>query len=200
MQLSNYNLKVGNKTLLTNLNIKFKEGQINHILGRNGIGKSMFIKDLITNSKYKNEISIISSYSNIPENLKVKDILKILKNNDSYNQLYKLLNICDIDEKLLIQKLSDGQKQKIKIMTYFTENKKILILDELTNALDQKTVNEIYNFLNEYILYNKEKTIINITHNLQDLKKLNGLYYIFKDYNIFKTNVDECVKYYIGEN
>jgi len=64
------------------------------------------------------------------------------------------------------------------------ENKPIIILDEITNALDKKTVNEIYEFLNKFIKQNPRKTIINITHNLSDLSSMPGKYFIFRNYKI----------------
>ena len=46
-ELVNYNLKVGNKTLLENINLSFKSNVINHILGSNGAGKSSFAKSCV---------------------------------------------------------------------------------------------------------------------------------------------------------
>ncbi len=45
---------------------------------------------------------------------------------------------------------------------------------KLQTSLDKKTVNEIYEFLNDFIQSHQTKTIINITHNLSDLSALPG--------------------------
>ena len=46
MKLSNYTLEIGKKTLLKQTDVVFKKGEINYILGENGIGKSVFAKSL----------------------------------------------------------------------------------------------------------------------------------------------------------
>ncbi len=84
--------------------------------------------------------------------------------------------------------MSDGQKQKLKLLSFLLEDHDLIILDEVTNALDKKTVNEIYEFLNDFIQSHQTKTIINITHNLSDLSALPGKYFIFKDLQIESTN------------
>ena len=59
-------------------------------------------------------------------------------------------------------------KTKLKLLS-FSEDKSIIVLDEITNALDKQTINEIYLFLLAYIKIIL-KIILNITHNLSDLK------------------------------
>ena len=46
MKLSNYTLEIAKKTLLKQTDVVFKKGEINYILGENGIGKSVFAKSL----------------------------------------------------------------------------------------------------------------------------------------------------------
>lgn len=43
MFINNYTLKIGNRILLENTNLDFEEGEINHLLGRNGSGKSQLL-------------------------------------------------------------------------------------------------------------------------------------------------------------
>ena len=97
---------------------------------------------------------------------------------------YKILNIEDIPSRVLIKNLSDGQKQKLKFLSFLLEDNKLIVLDEVTNALDKKTVNEIYNFLNDFIKSNPSKIILNITHNLSDLSNLPGKYFNFENQKI----------------
>ena len=78
------------------------------------------------------------------------------------------LHATNISKTSLIGQLSDGQN-KTKITFFFLEDKSIIVLDEITNALDKQTINEIYLFLLAYIKIIL-KIILNITHNLSDLK------------------------------
>lgn len=199
MKLSNFNLNIENKKLLTDINVEFSEGKINHILGKNGVGKSIFAKSLMLDNE---NITVIGSYSNVPEDITFSELKKVLIKKfdmDKVGRLCSILNISNIDEKIILKKLSDGQRQKIKILVFLLFDKDIIILDEVTNALDKTTSNEIYELFNDYIKKNPKKVILNITHNLSDLNNMDGEYYLFEDYDIKKySNRKELIDLYIN--
>lgn len=199
MKLSNFNLNIKNKKLLTDVNVEFSDGKINHILGKNGVGKSIFAKSLMLDNE---NITVIGSYSNVPEDITFNELKKVLIKkfgSDKVERLCSILNISNIDEKTILKKLSDGQRQKIKIIVFLLFDKDIIILDEVTNALDKTTSNEIYNLFNAYIKKNPKKVILNITHNLSDLNNMDGEYYLFEDYDIKKySNRKELIDLYIN--
>ena len=195
MNIKNYFLKIKGKNLINTCDLNFYPGQINHIVGKNGVGKSQLAKDfLLNNSGYisksiSSNTTLISSFSNIPNDISKDFLLNILKNKfnnhkDKFFEIYKILNIEDIPSRVLIKNLSDGQKQKLKFLSFLLEDNKLIVLDEVTNALDKKTVNEIYNFLNDFIKSNPSKIILNITHNLSDLSNLPGKYFNFENQKI----------------
>lgn len=62
--------------------------------------------------------------------------------------------------------LSSGEKQKISLARCFLKNSPILLLDEITNSLDDHSKNEILLSLKEF---ESEKIIIMITHDLDDV-------------------------------
>lgn len=206
MKITNYDLKIKNKILLKDLNVEFYEGEINHILGPNGVGKSIFAKDFILNGKQKfnleeKDLCVIGSYTNLPLDYKVKDLISFIKQDKSelFDYLYDSLSINKIDENLLYKSLSDGQKQKLKILGFFQSDVKVIILDELLNAVDKKSSNEIYTFLKTFINKHKDVVIINITHNLVDLSAMEGKYFLYDDQNIIKiTTKEEIIKEYTG--
>ena len=66
------------------------------------------------------------------------------------------LHATNISKTSLIGQLSDGQN-KTKITFFFLEDKSIIVLDEITNALDKQTINEIYLFLLAYIKNHPKK-------------------------------------------
>lgn len=207
MELKNFSLIVGKNRLINNLNIKFQNGYINHILGDNGVGKSTFAKACLGVFPYEGEIiingkkTLIGSYTNIPLDLNKVDVMHILYkyyDKQTINRLYDLLRLEDISNKLNIKKMSDGQKQKIKILFFLSLNPDVIILDEFTSSLDRKSSNDLYNFMNEYVK-SKDLTVINITHNLADLTNMEGFYYIFKDQKIKKVKSQtELLNMYLG--
>ena len=71
--------------------------------------------------------------------------------------------------------LSGGQYKKIALARLFYHNKEVLIMDEATNSLDDRSENIV---IEELIRLKKEKTIIIISHKQKPLSICNKLYKI----------------------
>ncbi|HEN0433704.1 TPA: ATP-binding cassette domain-containing protein [Streptococcus agalactiae] len=205
MFINNYTLKIGNRILLENTNLDFEEGEINHLLGRNGSGKSQLAKDFIINrgNYFSNDIYedtlIISSYSNLPSDITINDLERTIPWKLS-KEIYQLLNINQISKTVKLKQLSDGQKQKVKLLVLLSLDKHIIILDEITNALDKKSVDEINVFLQNYIQYYPEKIIINISHDINNIRSLKGNYFLIDNQKIRKVDtLDDAISWYLGE-
>ncbi|HGA2202803.1 TPA: ABC transporter ATP-binding protein [Streptococcus agalactiae] len=205
MFINNYTLKIGNRILLENTNLDFEEGEINHLLGRNGSGKSQLAKDFIINrgNYFLNDIYedtlIISSYSNLPSDVTINDLERTIPWKLS-KEIYQLLNINQISKTVKLKQLSDGQKQKVKLLVLLSLDKHIIILDEITNALDKKSVDEINVFLQNYIQYYPEKIIINISHDINNIRSLKGNYFLIDNQKICKVDtLDDAISWYLGE-
>lgn len=192
LEFSDYSLRVGNKELIEHLNITFASSTISHILGNNGVGKSCLAKSCINMLNYKGRIisetmpTLVGSYSNVPLDLRLKDVQNLLLKNFTQthvHELINLLNLTSIPTTLKLKKMSDGQKQKIKLLSFLSSEPSVIILDEFTNALDKKSTLDIYKFLNKYV-YDSGITCLNITHNLSDVEYMQGRYYFFSDKKI----------------
>ena len=94
-------------------------------------------------------------------------------------ELEKELNKNNILLNDTIKNLSGGQKQRIGIARALYRDNEILIFDEATNSLDEKTADEILN----NIINIKDKTIIIVSHNLENLENCDHLYE-FKNENL----------------
>lgn len=89
------------------------------------------------------------------------------------------LEIIDLKDKL-ISDLSGGQQQRVFLAKALVNDPELLILDEPSNALDEKTRNNFFNLLNNL---NKKKgtTIILITHDIGHIgEHANKLLYLEK--------------------
>ncbi len=73
------------------------------------------------------------------------------------------------------ERISGGQKQRLGIARALYVEPEILILDESTSALDEKTENSI---IKELYDKNKSKTIIFVSHNLKNLIYCDNVYKI----------------------
>ncbi|MDY6065512.1 MAG: ATP-binding cassette domain-containing protein [Finegoldia sp.] len=208
MKLIEYSLKRNNSYLFKDVDIIFDDGKINHLLGENGSGKSTFAKSLIGVMDHEGKVEditeplvVLGSYTNLPQNLTKDELVEVAfatsSNSNLFAKLESILNIESIPNNKL-SKMSDGQKQKMKLLFFLSLDPKTLILDEFTSGLDRKTINEIYDFLNKYIKEN-EITIINITHNLEDLQVIPGSYYLIREKDIIKfEDKNEVISAYTG--
>lgn len=206
MKLVNFSLYVSRKNLISNANIDFYRGRVNHLLGKNGTGKSCFVKAIIGAIPYKGSILIegkrvgaIGNYSNLPSDLRGKDIIQLIKRNHFFSKIKALMETLGMEDfpyESKIKNLSDGQRQKLKLVYFLSFKPDIVLLDEITNALDKKSSLEIYSFLNDYI--KTGVTIINVTHNLSDLEYLDGEYFLLIDRCIEGGfSKDEAIRAYI---
>lgn len=206
MELINYSLKIGKQLLIKETSIEFATGKVNHLLGNNGVGKSCFAKsclDILPHKgliKASSDITVIGSYSNIPSDFTLKNIINILEKQYSQNEIDKmnnLLNLDNISKNTRIKKLSDGQKQKIKLLYFLIAKPQNIILDEFTSSLDKSSTFELYDFLNKYV-NNNNVTCINITHNLADIENMPGEYYLLTNQEITKyDDPNEIIRLYI---
>ena len=103
--------------------------------------------------------------NNYNDKEKINNVLKVLKLDTFVSSLPRKLETIIGSEGI---ELSVGQKQRIGIARALIRDPEILILDESTNSLDQKTEEEIIDFL---IKLKKNKTIIFVTHD-QELSKI----------------------------
>lgn len=208
MKISNFKLKVGKKEILKNFSYEFNEKFIYNIYGPNEAGKSTFAKALAGYlpsegfSEFKDlQIGIISSYSNVPEEVSVAAVLKLLgKQSDLSKALQsKLAHYCNIKEiidRKHVRLLSDGEKRKLMIYAALNCKKDVLILDEFMSNLDRKSGGEIREFI---LKLQKEFRFlcINITHAIEDARKMEGkiLYLDIEEKNFIEIkNLDELIE------
>ena len=187
-------------TILENINMKFESGKIYGIVGRNGSGKSVFLKILC--SFYKPTTGEIlfdninyNSNNNFPpsvralienptffpdltgfENLK---LLSSIQNKIGDEEIIKILDqvnlLSEKDKKY--SEYSLGMKQKLGIAQVLMENPDVMIFDELFNGIEEKTVEKIRNILLE--LKSQNKIIIVTSHIKEDIDVLSDEVYKF---------------------
>lgn len=181
--------------LIENLNLKLKYGEIFEIRGRNGAGKSTFLKAIINtyfnngnipntvlngnitlNSKlrlgvYEQEISSNYFDHTLYEILKKYYVeLDLIFNNQECSRIlsnYLFDPIIDIDLKL--RDCSGGQKARIQIIKMLLNNPNLIILDEPTNHLDLPSIEELENMLKSF-----KGTVIYVSHDNYFRKNIGG--------------------------
>lgn len=166
--------------LLKDINLTIQTGTYLSILGENGSCKSTLIKLILGLLKPNSgSIKIASNkISYVPQRLDnfnsefpitVKEILSShskaigLKNSKVIKDALEKVNMLNYENNL-IGNLSGGQQQRIFIARALIGNPDLIILDEPSTGVDEKSQNEIYPLLQSL---NKDfgKTIISVEHN-----------------------------------
>ena len=191
IETKNLTKKIGNEIILKDVNTKFENKKIYGIVGRNGSGKTMFLKSLcgfltptsgtvLINQKdiykeemFSNNVGISFSNSNYIkdltgfENLElIANIKKQISKEDIIDALKKVNLLKEKDKKY--GKYSLGMKQKLDIAQAIMEKPEILLLDEPFNGLDDESVKLIKKLIID--LKNSGNTIIIATHIKDDIE------------------------------
>ena len=175
--------------LYSDVSISVPDHGIISFVGDNGCGKSTLLKTLagiinpmrgVVPSELLNMNFMVSNYISIPEEVKVKDIMLLLVNENCNYVKNKYGNIYQFVEKLerqTVKKLSSGEKKVVEIFSSLALHKKYLLLDEASNALDITN----RQFLLDALISVSQKDIVvfYVSHNLNEIIKLNGEVYCF---------------------
>lgn len=119
--------------------------------------RNEYIGFVFQNYNLINNISVLDNVL-MPLNISNK---RIKKYNNQINNLFDRLNISKEKNKKP-NELSGGQMQRVSIARALINNPSIILCDEPTGALDEKTGYEIMQLLKEI---SKEKLVIVVTHN-----------------------------------
>ncbi|NBV40035.1 MAG: ABC transporter ATP-binding protein [Proteobacteria bacterium] len=119
----------------------------------------------------RKNISIVYQFNNLISDLKAIDnvILPLLINNLDKNESFKkaesLLSKLGLKERLnhYPHELSGGEQQRVAIARALINEPELILADEPTGNLDNKTANEVFEIL--LSLKSKERLIVFATHN-----------------------------------
>jgi len=154
--------------LIDNQNQKLSKNAIELINWRNKLGyisQSVFIND----DTLRKNIAIGVEESEIDET-KIDQCIKLSRIDDFINELEKKKDT-NLGQGGI--KLSGGQIQRIGLARSLYADPNILILDEPTSALGNKTEEEIF-----LILKNLKKTVVVVTHSNKNLKHCDSVYHL----------------------
>jgi len=113
------------------------------------------------------------------ENVALPMIFQNMQREARIQRAKKLLEMVDLPERMNHRpnELSGGQQQRVAIARSLSNNPEVVLADEPTGNLDQKTGSTVMDFLKR--LHKEEgKTIIMVTHDLNLAKKANRMEYL----------------------
>ena len=197
--------------VVNNVTVTFNSGNIYGIVGRNGSGKSVFLKLICAFYIPSEGIILQDNFNYIEKNSFPKDTRALIEkpnfisNISGFENLKLLASIQHkiTDDKILetLKKVdlyeernkkygeySLGMKQKLGIAQVLMEEPKCLILDEPFNGIDRKSVEKIKKILLEE--KNDGKLIIITSHIKEDIETLSDYIYEF-DCGVLQKYVKE---------
>lgn len=213
-------------TLVSKNPIHIGNGEVVILYGPSGSGKSTFMKMLTGRIRVEKstEIPSTSRFLFYDETLKfgslsIYEELFCCRENPDLNKMQTILeklhlwcekksNCIDIwkwmKEKQFDQSLSNGQKQRLiiaKMLYWLDEEYDVLVLDECTSGLDEKTESDsadaerIMEYVVRYANRDKKRIIIISTHqNIDGFKNNLSNEFVFKDLQFIKEGDVNLVK------
>ncbi|RXQ96604.1 ABC transporter ATP-binding protein [Ancylomarina salipaludis] len=169
--------------VLKDVNIKLDSNKIIAILGPNGSGKTTLIKSIlglviaqegdvkfndqsiVGEWEYRKQISYLPQIARFPENLKVLELIALVKDIRQQeardNELIQYFGL-ENELKKPLRNLSGGTRQKVNMVLAFMFDSPVIILDEPTVGLDPVAISRFKELLEREKA--KGKLIIFTTH------------------------------------
>lgn len=169
---------------------EFPKGELTALVGPNGTGKSTLLK--IISGFYPLESGkIIFPYNAQPQLMYLPQDAPLFNRSIMANICYPdrklpstevvrlvqeigldtlVHNVSDLINKTpgdFKNKISGGEEKKILFLRSLVSKPEILLLDEFTSNLDEKTINVVYNMLGKYL---PKTTVISVVHRSDELK------------------------------
>lgn len=210
IQIQDLHKRFGKNQVLTGVDLTISGGGVFAILGPNGSGKTTLIKsvlgmvvpnkgsisvlniDIKNNWKYRQEIDYLPQIANFPVNLKVKELIRMIKDlRQKPSREVELISQFKLEPFLdkKLSTLSGGTKQKVNIVLTFMFDSPLVVLDEPTTGLDPASLIQ----LKELIKKEKEKgkTILITSHIMQFVEQMaDEIVYLLEGKIYFKGSIE----------
>lgn len=215
IEVNNISKSINKNVILNNVSFYSDKPEIVALVGRNGSGKTSFLRVLIDVYKtdsgkvnifidgknaykfQKQKIAIVLEQSGLYEDLSVNENLnfyaELLKIKNKSEKISEVLNIVNLEKcrNALVCKLSRGQKQRISIARALLSDFELMIMDEPSVGLDSDSVNILRKLLKKWKSEN-EKTVLLCTHDFSIVNEICSRILLFENGRIIKdSSVDK---------
>lgn len=199
IQVRNVTKKFKDNIIIDDVTISFEKNNIYGLFGRNGTGKSVFLKllcgfyaptsgEVLINGKNYNSCTdfppnlraLIEKPNFFPdltgfENLQMLASIQNKISEEAIEEALKTVNLIEEKNKKYSE-YSLGMKQKLGIAQAIMEDPDIIILDEPFNGIEEATIKKVIEYLRKI---KKNKIIILSTHIKDDLNAVADKIYNF---------------------
>lgn len=158
--------------IFENLNLQLDTNWKLGLIGRNGYGKTTFLKLLMNRYPYEGLITkpipmVYFPYSIEDYEIMTLELLEMLQPNLELWKLQKEMNLLEVEEDTLYRQfstLSGGEQTKILLGLLFADEERFLLIDEPTNHLDTHGREIVAKYLKSkkgFILVSHDREFIN---------------------------------------
>jgi len=225
VKLENITRRFDTKTVVDNLSMEVRQGELFGLLGPNGAGKTttinMIIGALLPNSGSikiqgggnPNDQSIKRLIGIVPQTIALYESLSGERNLDFFGRLYgldgkeladriqnslELVNLVDRKNDR-VSKYSGGMKRRLNIAAALLHRPALLILDEPTVGIDPQSRHAIFESL--IVLKQQGCTIMLTSHHLEEAQKLCDRVAILDEGKlVVQDTVDKIIADYGGKS
>ena len=198
----------GDKQIFKKVDLSIARGEKIALIGKNGMGKSTFIKSIVKDIEFSGNIQlghqVMMGYFAQDEAHKLDPKKTVFETIDDVavgevrKQIRPILGSFlfsgeDIDKK--VQVLSGGEKTRLSLCKLLLQPNNFLILDEPTNHLDMASKEILKDALNSY-----SGTLLLVSHDRDFLDGLTDRVYFIKDQSIkvYHEPVTQFIESYYG--
>jgi len=162
-----YNEKVDDTKALDDVSLKIEDGEFVSVMGASGSGKSTLLKiigcmDSPTSGKYYLDDTEVTAASRSQVHKLRKEKIGYVFQHFALMDYYTAYENIELPLLAANVKRKERQQQRVAIARALVTNADIILADEPTGALDQKTGHEVLELLKE--INKSGKTVIIVTH------------------------------------
>lgn len=225
MHLEIKNLEAGyeKKTVLKDISLEVKKGEIVSLIGPSGSGKSTLLK-LLVGLIIPKKGEIIIDGKSLNYNLKSdllfarQKIAIVFQQYNLFHNMNVLKNVCiapimvqkkqnkEVEEKAIYllkkvgladklnsfpEELSGGQQQRVAIVRALCLSPEILLLDEVTSALDPELVQEVLDSIK--LLSSDGISMLIVSHEMSFVKELSSKVVFMDKGNIIEIGIPQKI-------
>ena len=188
--INNYTKKIKKRTVLDNINLTFDKGKIYGLVGKIGCGKTMLLRGIfgfitvsqgeiiinnikVGNGKFAPSFGTVIENTELYNNLTAFENLSLLSSFSKNRVDKEVINYwikrfgLEPTSKKKYGEFSLGMRQRLSLAQAFMEQPELIVLDEPTNALDEKGIKEFHEIALE--AKNDGATIIIASHSKEDI-------------------------------
>ncbi|MEA3356885.1 MAG: ABC transporter ATP-binding protein [Patescibacteria group bacterium] len=171
LKIENLSVKIGTKTILRNINLEIKKGEIHALLGLNASGKSTLVNTIAGNSAYKVTSGKIffdqKDITNLPAEERTKLGIAVCFQHPPVIRGLKLHTLLEkisnekveiVPEELMKREVnvdfSGGERKLAEIAQIIALKPKFILLDELDSGLDLENLKKLTEIIKDKFLRN----------------------------------------------